>query len=233
MSQQRRKPKKVKIVEVPPEPRTQLIGHLKPKTKNQDDYIRSMCENDVVLCTGPAGSGKSHVALGLACQWLASGKVDKIVITRPVVETGKKLGFLPGGIDEKFEPHVQAAMDELRKFYDTKTLTSLIHEKKIELVPLAYMRGRTISNSFIILEEAQNATGDEIKMFITRIGQGSNMVLSGDYTQSDLPKHERGAFSNTVDCLDGLSGVGIIRLEASDIQRHPLIGPIIARLGSL
>lgn len=208
----------------------QFRNRLKPRTENQKLFIRSMVENDVVFCQGLAGSGKTHIAVGMALEWLIEDKVDKIVITRPVVEAGERLGFLPGTAEEKLHPYLLPILDEINHFITMSDYVKLKNENKIEIVPLALMRGRNFHDSFIIADECQNASYDQLKMLITRIGNQSKMVLTGDSGQSDLPRHIRGGFVDLIENLDDIDGVGIAFLESCDIVRNPIIGKILSKL---
>ena len=203
---------------------------LLPKTNNQTDYIRTISESEVTICVGPAGSGKTAVAVGLACEYILSGKVKKIIITRPVVEAGKGLGFLPGTFDEKIHPYLVPVLEEMHLYLGKDMVKSLKEKTLIEVCPLEYMRGRNFHNSFMILDEAQNCTYEQIKMFLTRIGRSSKAVLNGDLDQSDLPMRLRGALENCVNKLDGVEGVGISELDESDIIRNDVISKILSRL---
>jgi phosphate starvation-inducible PhoH-like protein len=203
---------------------------LKPKSINQENYIISMVENDVTICTGPAGSGKSSVAVGLACSWLLENKIEKIIITRPTVENGRGLGFLPGNKDEKIHPYLVPVLEEMEQYLGKQLLEKYRAVGIIEMCPLEYMRGRNFHHSFMILDEAQNATYEQIKMFLTRIGMYSTAVINGDADQSDLPISMRGGLENVQKRLFGLQGVGTCELDASDIVRNPIIGRILERL---
>lgn len=203
---------------------------LKPKSINQENYIISMVENDVTICTGPAGSGKSSVAVGLACSWLLESKIEKIIITRPTVENGRGLEYLPGNKDEKIHPYLVPVLEEMEQYLGKMVLTKYRDAGIIEMCPLEYMRGRNFHNSFMILDEAQNATFEQIKMFLTRIGMHSTAVINGDADQSDLPMSMRGGLEHVQKKLFGLQGVGTCQLDASDIVRNPIIGRILERL---
>lgn len=203
---------------------------VRPKSLNQQNYIISMVENDITFCTGPAGSGKSSVAVGLACSWLQENKVSRIIITRPTVEAGRGLGHLPGDKDEKLLPYVMPVLEEMNKYLGREMVRKLKEAEIIEICPLEYMRGRNFHNCFMILDEAQNATYEQIKMFMTRIGIGSRAVINGDAEQTDLPERFRGGMLNMISKLNDLQGVGICELEATDIVRNPIIGRILERL---
>ncbi|HAT67294.1 MAG TPA: hypothetical protein DCS66_22315 [Flavobacteriaceae bacterium] len=204
---------------------------LKPKTKNQQEYIRAIVESDVTFCTGPAGSGKTAVAVGLACEYLLEKKVEKIIITRPVVESGGRgLGFLPGTMNEKLQPWLVPIMEEMNLYLTRDTVNSFRSSNRIELCPLEYMRGRNFHNSFMILDEAQNATYDQIKMFLTRIGRESKAIVNGDLDQTDLNKYEGAGLYACVEKLDQLDGVSICKLSFEDIIRNSIISKILTRL---
>ncbi len=203
---------------------------LKPKTDNQAAYIRAMVESDVVFCAGPAGSGKTAVAVGVACEHLMSGKIDKIVIARPTVESGRGLGYLPGTYSAKIQPYLIPVLEEMGKYIPKDLLGSFRHDHTIEMCPLEYMRGRNFHGSFMILDESQNATLEQIKMFLTRIGRGSTAVLNGDMSQSDLEDRSRGGFRFCIDRLQGVEGISICNLDATDIIRNSIIAKILDRL---
>jgi len=203
---------------------------LQPKSVNQENYIISMVENDVTVCTGPAGSGKSSVAVGLACSWLLENKIAKIIITRPTVENGRGLGYLPGDKDEKIHPYLVPILEEMEQYIGKMLLTKFREAGIIEMCPLEYMRGRNFHDCFMILDEAQNATYEQIKMFLTRIGMHSRAVINGDVDQSDLPQFLRGGLEDVSERLFGLQGVGVCELDATDIVRNPIIGRILERL---
>ena len=203
---------------------------LKSKTENQENYIRAMIETDIIFCSGPAGSGKTSVAVGLACQYLIEEKIEKIVITRPVVESGRGLGFLPGTFQEKIHPYLIPILEEMQMYLSLKEIKTFMDNNMIEIVPLEYMRGRNFHGCFMILDEAQNATMNEIKMFITRIGRHSKAVINGDANQTDLPDNISGGLINCMDRLDDLDSVTIVELTDDDIIRNKIIGPILARL---
>jgi phosphate starvation-inducible PhoH-like protein len=203
---------------------------LKAKTDNQFEYIRAIAESDITICTGPAGSGKTTVSVGLACEYLTSSKVEKIIITRPVVESGKGLGFLPGSFHDKIYPYLVPVVEEMNGYLGTESVKKLIAENIIEICPLEYMRGRNFHNAFIILDEAQNATFEQIKMFLTRMGRKSKCVINGDIDQSDLIPRLKGALTICADRLDGVAGVSVVRLTEDDIIRNKIIARILAKL---
>jgi len=202
----------------------------KPKTSNQEDYVRAIAESDVVFCSGPAGTGKTAVAVGIACEHLLHNKVEKIVITRPVVEAGQGLGYLPGTYLDKIQPYLIPVMEEIKLYLPPPLYTDKHAENQVELCPLEYMRGRNFHNSCMILDEAQNATLEQIKMFITRLGRNSTAVINGDLQQTDLPINQRGGLKHCMDKLDGLRGVSICALDETDIIRNGIIAKILDRL---
>ena len=203
---------------------------LKPKTENQTEYINIINGNDVTFCTGPAGTGKTAVAVGLACDYLLDKRVEKIVVTRPVIESGRGLGFLPGTFEEKIPPYLVPVLEEMQYRLNSNRVQAYREEGKIEVVPLEYMRGRNFHNSFIILDEAQNATFEQLKMFITRIGWDSKAVINGDIEQTDLANKDRGGLEEFLERLEGIQGVGIAELTEDDIIRNKIISRILDAL---
>ena len=203
---------------------------LKPKTENQTDYIRIISENDVTFCTGPAGTGKTAVAVGLACDYLLDKRVEKIIVTRPVIESGRGLGFLHGTFEEKIHPYLVPVLEEMQYRLNSNRVEAYREEGKIEVVPLEYMRGRNFHNCFMILDEAQNATFEQLKMFITRIGWDSKAVINGDIEQTDLANKDRGGLEEFLERLDGVQGVGIAELTEDDIIRNKIISRILDAL---
>jgi phosphate starvation-inducible PhoH-like protein len=213
-------------------PTYKLLREFKPKTKNQSGYIRAIAESDVIICSGPAGCGKTACAVGIACEHLVHGKVNRIVITRPVVEAGNRgIGFLPGTANEKLHPYLLPILDELSVYFSDYEVQKMIVQNVIEVAPLQYMRGRSFHKSFMILDESQNASLDEIKMFITRLGNNSKCVLNGDLRQSDLERN--GTTLGMQTCIDRLTNVdrvSIVELGVEDIIRNPIISRILAKL---
>ena len=204
---------------------------LKPKTENQADYIRLMADNIVTMCHGPAGTGKTSVSVGLACEYLTEGKIKNIIITRPVVESSRKgLGYLPGSFKDKIHPYLIPVLEEMDLYLNSQQSKRFLDSDIIEIVPLEYMRGRNFHNAFMILDEAQNATFEQIKMFITRVGRDSKAVINGDLQQSDLSSNSSCDFHEIINRLDKRENVGIMELTADDIIRNPIIGKIIDRL---
>ena len=203
---------------------------LKAKTKNQEEYIRTISESDVTFCTGPAGTGKTAVAVGLACDYLLDKRIKKIVITRPVIESGRGLGFLPGTFDEKIHPYLVPILEEMNYRLNDSRVKSYRESGLIEICPLEYMRGRNFHDSFMILDEAQNATFEQLKMFVTRIGWDSKAIINGDVNQADLPKNMRGGLEEFINKLGGVDGVGIAELTEDDIIRNKIISKILNAL---
>jgi len=208
----------------------QTNKELKPKTNGQHDYIRAMVESAITICTGPAGTGKTACAVGLACDHLVRDKVQNIVITHPVVESGSRgLGYLPGPMDEKIHPYLVPVFDEMHIYLGKVRKDLFMQNGTIRIVPLEFMRGYNFHQSFIILDEAQNATLNQIKMFLTRIGRGSTVVMTGDIEQSDLRNEEIG-LKTCIDKLKNTRGVSIIELTNADIIRNGIIARILEKL---
>jgi phosphate starvation-inducible PhoH-like protein len=203
---------------------------LKPRTENQKNYVKSILDNTITFCQGLAGSGKTHIAIGMAIESLLENKVNKIIITRPVLEAGEKIGYLPGSAEEKLHPYLLPIIDEIHHFITPAHYASFKLNNKIEVVPLGLMRGRNFHNCFIVADECQNASYDQLKMLLTRTGQQSKMVLTGDIGQSDLSRHMQGGFMGMIEALEGVNGIGYCKLESSDIIRNPIISDILSRL---
>tara|TARA_Y100000401_G_C8315645_1_gene222235 strand:+ start:356 stop:1024 length:669 start_codon:yes stop_codon:yes gene_type:complete len=210
--------------------RTARRKTLKPKTKNQEEYIKTIEKNDVTFCTGPAGTGKTAVAVGIACDYLLDKRVEKLVVTRPVIESGRGLGFLPGTFEEKIHPYLIPVLEEMEFRLNTNRVQAYRDEGKIEVVPLEYMRGRNFHNCFVVLDEAQNATFEQLKMFVTRIGWDSKAVINGDIDQTDLLKKDQGGLEEFLDRLSDVEGVGISELTQDDIIRNEIISRILNAL---
>jgi len=208
-------------------------NRLKPRSENQKDYIRTIAENTITFCQGLAGSGKTHIAIGMALEYLLDDKVSRIIITRPVLEAGEKIGYLPGTAEEKLHPYLLPIIDEIHHFIPIAHYASLKLNNKIEVVPLGLMRGRNFHNCFIVADECQNASYEQLKMLLTRVGTESKLVLTGDVGQSDLNRHLQGGFINMINILDGIDGIGNCKLESSDIVRNPIIAKILARLDNI
>ena len=199
---------------------------IKCKTVGQKQYVDAIRKNTVVFGLGPAGTGKTYLAVCMAVSAFKSKQVEKIILTRPAVEAGEKLGFLPGDLHEKVDPYLRPLYDALQEMLGLETYAKLMEREVIEVAPLAYMRGRTLSNAFIILDEAQNTTKEQMKMFLTRMGEGSKMVVTGDVTQIDLDGKTSGLVHAT-GILEGVEGVAVCKLTAKDVVRHPLVMRII------
>jgi phosphate starvation-inducible PhoH-like protein len=198
------------------------------RTPNQQRYIEQIRKNELVFGVGPAGTGKTYLAVACAAEALMNGEVDRIVLSRPAVEAGERLGFLPGDMKEKVDPYLRPLYDALYDMMPQSLVQKGLEEKQIEIAPLAFMRGRTLSSSFIILDEAQNTTPQQMKMFLTRLGEGSRMVVTGDPTQIDLPFGVGSGLNEALSILDGVKGIGVTRFVGADIVRHPLVGRIVA-----
>ena len=200
---------------------------IKCKTVGQKKYVESIKQNTVTFGVGPAGTGKTYLAVCMAVTAYKSKQVDKIILTRPAVEAGEKLGFLPGDMHEKVDPYLRPLYDALQELLGLETYAKLMERGDIEVAPLAYMRGRTLSGAFIILDEAQNTTKEQMKMFLTRLGEGSRAVVTGDVTQMDLPDGKQSGLIHATKILDGVEGIAVERLTAKDVVRHPLVMRII------
>jgi phosphate starvation-inducible PhoH-like protein len=204
---------------------------IQPKTPGQEAYVRAMTEKDLCVCLGPAGTGKTYLAVAMAISLLKSGRIKRIVLARPAVEAGEKLGYLPGDLQAKINPYLRPLFDAMHDMMDFEQIKRFMVNDVIEVLPLAFMRGRTLNNALIILDEAQNSTPQQMLMFLTRLGHHSKMIVTGDDSQSDL---EDGSGSGLVDAvrrLDGLDGISIVRLSRSDIVRHPLVTRIVHAYG--
>ncbi|MBX3421193.1 MAG: PhoH family protein [Pirellulaceae bacterium] len=207
----------------------QMQRRIKPRTQGQADYIQAIRASDLVFCRGPAGCGKTYLAVALAVEALKSRTCSKIVLVRPAVEAGESLGFLPGDLQAKLNPYLRPLLDGLNEMLDYDQVKYLMEHDVIEVIPLAYMRGRTLNNAFIILDEAQNTTSAQMKMFLTRMGEGSKMVVSGDVTQVDLPNGVTSGLRDVWQRLRGLQNISFVSLNASDIVRHRLVQQIVSR----
>lgn len=200
---------------------------VKCKTVGQQQYVAAMREKTVTFGTGPAGTGKTYLAVACAVAAYKSKLVEKIILTRPAVEAGEKLGFLPGDLQTKVDPYLRPLYDALQEMFGLETYAKLMEKGVIEVAPLAYMRGRTLSSAYVILDEAQNATREQMKMFLTRLGEGSKMVVTGDLTQTDLPEGKQSGLSHAVNVLKGVEDIAIVRLTERDVVRHPLVTAIV------
>ena len=201
---------------------------ISPKTKNQKQYIDAIRTNDVVFGIGPAGTGKTYLAVAMAVSALVSGQVSSIILTRPAVEAGEKLGFLPGDLAQKINPYLRPLYDALSDMLGIEKSSNLIEDGTIEIAPLAFMRGRTLSDAFIILDEAQNTTREQMKMFLTRIGFDSSVVVTGDITQVDLPRSEQSGLRHAKHLLHDIHGIRFCNFSKQDVVRHPLVQKIIS-----
>ncbi len=200
---------------------------LSPKTANQRRYLEAIERNDLVFGIGPAGTGKTYLAVAMAVQALISKRVSRIILTRPAVEAGERLGFLPGSLQEKIDPYLRPLYDALYDMLEIERVEKLVERAAIEVAPLAFMRGRTLNDSFIILDEAQNSTPEQMKMFLTRQGFNSKMVVTGDLTQIDLPMGRRSGLLDAVDILRGVEGISFVQFDDSDVVRHALVQRIV------
>ncbi|SDX24358.1 PhoH family protein [Litoreibacter albidus] len=200
---------------------------VEPRTQAQKDYVNALFNNELAFGIGPAGTGKTYLAVAVGVSLFITGKVDKIILSRPAVEAGERLGFLPGDMKDKVDPYMQPLYDALNDFLPGKQSAKLIEEKRIEIAPLAFMRGRTLSNAFVVLDEAQNATTMQMKMFLTRLGQGSRMVITGDRSQVDLPRGVQSGLREAETLIKGVKGVSFSYFTAKDVVRHPLVARII------
>jgi len=200
---------------------------IEPRTEAQKAYVRALYENELAFGIGPAGTGKTYLAVAVAVNMFIGGHVDRIILSRPAVEAGERLGFLPGDMKEKVDPFMQPLYDALNDFLPSKQVVKLMEEKRIEIAPLAFMRGRTLSNAYVVLDEAQNATTMQMKMFLTRLGEGSRMVITGDRSQVDLPRGVASGLADAERLLKGIDNIAFNYFTAKDVVRHPLVARII------
>ncbi|MCE8430888.1 PhoH family protein [Rhodovulum sulfidophilum] len=200
---------------------------VEPRTEAQKAYVRALQENELCFGIGPAGTGKTYIAVAVAVNMFIGGHVDRIILSRPAVEAGERLGFLPGDMKEKVDPYMQPLYDALHDFLPGRQLAKLIEEKRIEIAPLAFMRGRTLANAFVVLDEAQNATTMQMKMFLTRLGEGSRMVITGDRSQVDLPRGVSSGLADAERLLKPIDNISFSYFTARDVVRHPLVARII------
>ncbi len=200
---------------------------VEPRTDAQKAYVQSLYDKELAFGIGPAGTGKTYLAVAVGVNMFIEGHVERIILARPAVEAGERLGFLPGTQEEKVDPYMQPLYDALNDFLPAKQLQKLKEEKRIEIAPLAFMRGRTLSNAFVVLDEAQNATAMQMKMFLTRLGQGSRMVVTGDRTQIDLPRGVTSGLAEAERLLGGIDSIAFNYFTAKDVVRHPLVARII------
>ena len=203
------------------------IRQLTPRTKGQHTYLQAVQDHEVTLCVGPAGSGKTYIAVAMAVNALRNQIIRKIVLVRPAVEAGEKLGYLPGDIQAKVNPYQRPLLDALHEMIEQEKIHRYLDNDVIEIIPLAYMRGRTLNESFIILDEGQNTTVSQMKMFLTRMGMGSRIVVTGDITQIDLPPHTQSGLQDAIKRLQSIPGIAVVPLNQKDIVRHPLVQNIV------
>ena len=200
---------------------------VEPRTDAQKAYVAALFENELAFGIGPAGTGKTYLAVAVGVNMFIEGQVDRIILSRPAVEAGEKLGYLPGDMKDKVDPYMQPLYDALNDFLPAKQVAKLIEEKRIEIAPLAFMRGRTLANAFVVLDEAQNATSMQMKMFLTRLGEGSRMVITGDRTQIDLPRGVQSGLRDAERLLQSIPSISFNYFTAKDVVRHPLVAAII------
>lgn len=220
---------------LPDTPNLQLDGlvvskkgfRIKPKTVNQSDYIQQMLTHDLVFSIGPAGTGKTYLAVGLALHYLSTGRVKRVILTRPVVEAGESLGFLPGTLEQKINPYLKPLLDAIFEMLPAEEARHYLEHQIIEIAPLAYMRGRTLARSFIILDEGQNTSTSQMKMFLTRLGEHSKMVVTGDITQIDLPQGKTSGLRQALDLFGNTEGIAVTSFGKNDVVRHGLVRKII------
>ena len=202
---------------------------IKPRSKKQVEYFNLVRKKDLVFCCGPAGTGKTYLAVALAVSMLKSGQIEKIILSRPAVEAGERLGFLPGDLKEKIDPYLRPIYDALNDMLSFSEVLKKIENGMIEIAPLAFMRGRTLSNSFIILDESQNTTAIQMKMFLTRLGQNSRMIVNGDLSQVDLPSGTKSGLRESINILKDIKDIGFIEFEDTDVVRNPLVSRIVSK----
>ena len=200
---------------------------VEPRTDAQKAYVQSLFDNELAFGIGPAGTGKTYLAVAVGVSMFIGGHVDRIILSRPAVEAGEKLGYLPGDMKDKVDPYMQPLYDALNDFLPGKQLAKLLEEKRIEIAPLAFMRGRTLSNAFVVLDEAQNATSMQMKMFLTRLGQNSRMVITGDRTQIDLPRGVQSGLQDAERLLKTIPSISFNYFTSKDVVRHPLVAAIL------
>jgi phosphate starvation-inducible protein PhoH and related proteins len=201
--------------------------HVKARTVNQRKMVDVLEENDMLFAIGPAGTGKTYTAVALAVRALKNKEVRRIILTRPAVEAGENLGFLPGDLKEKLDPYMQPLYDALQDMIPAEKLAEYVEDGVIQIAPLAFMRGRTLDNAFVILDEAQNTTEGQMKMFLTRMGKTAKFVVTGDVSQIDLPRHQKSGLKKAIEVLDSVKGIGFVHLDDKDVIRHKLVTRII------
>jgi len=200
---------------------------IQARTPGQRGYLQALAERDMVFALGPAGSGKTYLAVAMGVSLLLAGKVERIVLSRPAVEAGERLGFLPGDMKEKIDPYLRPLYDALHDMIPPEQIAHRMESGEIEIAPLAFMRGRTLAHCYVILDEAQNTTPMQMRMFLTRLGEGSRMVITGDPSQTDLPNNQKSGLNDAVETLDGVNGIRFVRLSAEDVVRHDLVTRIV------
>jgi len=229
-----------RLPEVAEEPRLPLSdipsirtrkGTIGARTPTQASYMEALAGHDLVFALGPAGTGKTYIAVAQAVAMLASGRVERIVLSRPAVEAGERLGFLPGDLREKVDPYLRPLYDALHDMLPADQVARRIANGEIEIAPLAFMRGRTLAHCYVILDEAQNTTPVQMKMMLTRLGEGARMVVTGDLTQVDLPPGTPSGLGDALDTLEGVAGIGVVRFTEHDVVRHPLVARIVEAYG--
>ncbi len=218
----------VDLIGTSPLPLRGKRGAIKAKTIGQHRYLEAIANNDVVFGIGPAGTGKTYLAMAVAVSCLERREVRRIILTRPAVEAGESLGFLPGDLQAKVDPFLRPLYDALYDMLDAETVKRYIEQRVVEIAPLAYMRGRTLNSSFVILDEAQNSTSEQMKMFLTRLGFHSKAIITGDITQIDLPLNRKSGLVEVSDILHGIEGIGLVFFNQHDVVRHPLVQQIVA-----
>ena len=217
------KNKRQNILDIIKTPKKSVI----PRSEKQKDYVRALRRSDIVISAGPAGTGKTFLAVAVGLTMLLDKKIDRIILSRPAVEAGERLGFLPGDMKEKVDPYLRPLYDSLYDLFDFEKIQRMIEIGDIEIAPLAFMRGRTLKNSFAILDEAQNATDTQIKMFLTRIGENSKIVINGDPSQIDLPNKSMSGLNRSKKLLEHLNEISVVAFDHSDVVRHPLVSKIV------
>jgi len=217
------KVKKKNISDIIKTPKKSVI----PRSEKQKEYVRSLRQSDVVISTGPAGTGKTFLAVAVGLTMLLDKKIERIILSRPAVEAGERLGFLPGDMKEKVDPYLRPLYDSLYDLFDFEKIQRMIEVGDIEIAPLAFMRGRTLKNSFVILDEAQNATDTQIKMFLTRMGENSKIVINGDPSQIDLPNKNMSGLIRSKKLLENIDEISVVDFNHSDVVRHPLVSKIV------
>lgn len=221
-----RKPKGQRLIRDDQVIRTQK-GQVMPRSENQAAYLKALHDNELVFGVGPAGTGKTYLAVAVGCGQLIKGRVDRIVLSRPAVEAGERLGFLPGDLQEKVDPYLRPLYDALYDMMPGERVAACLQNGVIEVAPLAFMRGRTLANAFVILDEAQNTTPMQMKMFLTRLGENSRMVVTGDLSQVDLPQGTRSGLHHALAVTEGLEGIRTVTFSDADVVRHPMVTRIV------